>query len=231
MLDWIADRQVYCWLPNETPLTMNLSPVVEESTSIKGVVIPISEYESILIEARIKSEYDNLIDDQEGILVYRSDTRIRGGEGPLTIISSKNEWTSNPALLDDVERFKYGTLRMGERVNYKNVFVEYTERKGKTFTITIAQGEQHFILKAETEAMVKAEANAKAEAEAKAEAKVKADAEAKVAAELKARQEAEAKAKAEAAAKKKSTITCVKGKLTKKVTAVNPKCPRGYKEK
>ena len=27
------------------------------------------------------------------------------------------------------------------------------------------------------------------------------------------------------------TITCVKGKLTKKVTAVNPKCPTGYKKK
>ena len=30
---------------------------------------------------------------------------------------------------------------------------------------------------------------------------------------------------------KKATITCIKGKLTKKVTAVNPKCPAGYKLK
>lgn len=30
---------------------------------------------------------------------------------------------------------------------------------------------------------------------------------------------------------KKKTITCVKGKLTKKVTAVKPKCPAGYKLK
>lgn len=30
---------------------------------------------------------------------------------------------------------------------------------------------------------------------------------------------------------KKTTITCVKGKLTKKVSAVNPKCPTGYKKK
>lgn len=28
-----------------------------------------------------------------------------------------------------------------------------------------------------------------------------------------------------------TTITCIKGKLTKKVTAVNPKCPSGYKKK
>ena len=33
------------------------------------------------------------------------------------------------------------------------------------------------------------------------------------------------------AATKKTTITCVKGKLTKKVTAVGPKCPAGYKKK
>jgi hypothetical protein len=30
---------------------------------------------------------------------------------------------------------------------------------------------------------------------------------------------------------KKSTITCLKGKIQKKVTSVNPKCPTGYKKK
>ena len=34
-----------------------------------------------------------------------------------------------------------------------------------------------------------------------------------------------------APAMKKSTITCVKGKMTKKVTAVSPKCSAGYKKK
>ena len=36
---------------------------------------------------------------------------------------------------------------------------------------------------------------------------------------------------AKAAVTKKTTITCVKGKLTKKVTAVKPKCPADYKVK
>ena len=30
---------------------------------------------------------------------------------------------------------------------------------------------------------------------------------------------------------KKTTITCTKGKTSKKVTAVNPKCPAGYVKK
>ena len=65
--------------------------------------------------------------------------------------------------------------------------------------------------------------------------------------QLKAKEEAEAKAAADkaaadllalqnaAAAKtariKKSTITCIKGKAVKKVTAFSPKCPNGYKQK
>jgi hypothetical protein len=93
-------------------------------------------------------------------------------------------------------------------------------------------------LKAKQEAEVKAAADklaadlkAKQDAEAKAAAELKAkqEAEAKAAAELKAKQEAEAKAAV--AAKKKTTITCVNGKLTKKVTAVKPVCPKGYKKK
>jgi hypothetical protein len=40
-----------------------------------------------------------------------------------------------------------------------------------------------------------------------------------------------ASASAAPAAAKKTSITCVKGKTTKKVTAVNPKCPIGYKKK
>lgn len=42
--------------------------------------------------------------------------------------------------------------------------------------------------------------------------------------------QASAAAKA-AAAKKQTTITCNKGKLTKKVTGINPKCPSGYVKK
>jgi hypothetical protein len=67
--------------------------------------------------------------------------------------------------------------------------------------------------------------NSRAQLDAKAAAE-------KLAAELKAKQEAEARAAADkAAATKKTTITCTKGKFTKKVTAVKPKCPNGYKLK
>jgi M6 family metalloprotease-like protein len=79
-------------------------------------------------------------------------------------------------------------------------------------------------------------------AEAKSKVAQENESKARIAAELKAKQEAEAKAAADkiaaeqlaaskAASMKKTTITCVKGKLTKKVTAVKPKCPSGYKKR
>ena len=83
------------------------------------------------------------------------------------------------------------------------------------------------LVKAE-EARLAADLKAKQEAEVKAaELKAVQAAEAKAAADLKAKQEADAKA----AALKKTTITCLKGKLVKKVTAVKPVCPKGYKKK
>jgi hypothetical protein len=99
----------------------------------------------------------------------------------------------------------------------------------------VAEDKRQEFLKAE-EARLAAELKAKQEAEAKAkleeEAKAKAEAEARAKAEeeAKAKAESEAKAKLEAL-KKKTAIICVKGKLTKKVTAVKPKCPSGYKKK
>jgi hypothetical protein len=70
------------------------------------------------------------------------------------------------------------------------------------------------------------EAASKATAEAQA-AQILANAKAEAATIL-----AEAKVKASASSKsKKITITCIKGKTSKKVTGVKPKCPPGYKKR
>ena len=199
MLGWLSDSDVECHIPDANPKTVYLKPVTSNETSLRGIIVPISEYESILIEARIKSEFDDLSGDQEGVLVYLSDTRIAGGKGPLRIISSKNSWTLDPKRMDDVERFKYGTLRSQERVSYEDTYVEFSGRDKDFFKVTITKGNDYFRA-----------VDAKAAADKAAADKAAAD---------------------KAAAIKKVTITCIKGKVTKKVTAVKPKCPAGYKKK
>ena len=130
--------------------------------------------------------------------------------------------------------FNVRLLTEAEKTQAKAAAELKTKQEAEAKTAAELKAKQEAEAKAAAEAKAKAEAEAKtkAEAEAKAAAELKAkqEAEAKAAAELKAKQEAEAKAKAEAA-KKKITITCVKGNLTKKVTAVKPKCPNGYKKK
>jgi M6 family metalloprotease-like protein len=282
ILGWLTESQVICRLPTEEPYTLELTPISENDNGVKGVILPLSETTAILVEVRVKTKFDTLTPDQEGVLVYFLDTKKPSGQGPLRLVPSKNEWTQKPGLIDDVIRFQEGALALGERVTDSGIFVEYTKRNSNNFTITITKGESYFItkdferkvasekaaaeLKAKQEAEAKAaaeklaaELKAKQEADAKIAAdkaaadKIIADAKAaadKIAVELKAKQEfdsrvaaekiiADAKAEADrilaaakaAAAKKKKTITCVKGKVTKKVTAVKPVCPKGYKKK
>jgi hypothetical protein len=90
-----------------------------------------------------------------------------------------------------------------------------------------AQYRQSIEAKVKAELELKAKQEAEAVAKAAAELKTKQEAEAKAAEELKTKQDREANA----AALKKTTITCIKGKLTKKVIAIKPKCPIGYKKK
>ena len=86
--------------------------------------------------------------------------------------------------------------------------------------------------KAAAELKVKLDAEAKAAAELKAAQDLRAKEEAeKVALELKAKQEAEAQEALKKVIPKKITITCIKGKAIKKVTALKPACPKGYKKK
>jgi hypothetical protein len=178
--------------------------------------------------------------------------KVASLKGPISIQPSEQDLVSNPA--DDVERYSTAPLSTGQFVKVKDlVIVADTVGKDQASFRVFTKGE--FLVKQETEAKAAAELKAKQDADAKAAAELKAkqDAEAKAAAELKAKQEAEAKAAEElrvkqeaeaaavlkakqdaevkAAAAKKTTITCIKGKLIKKVTAVKPKCPSGYKLK
>ena len=94
--------------------------------------------------------------------------------------------------------------------------------------------EEAMAIKAAADALALAEAEAKAKidalAKAEAEAKAKIVALDKAAAEEKAKADAKVLA-AKLAAAKKSTITCVKGKVVKKVTGIKPKCPSGFAKK
>jgi M6 family metalloprotease-like protein len=243
VLDWIPDTDVYCFTKDPNDLSVDLASL-DALQGIRLVAMPISSTKVLAIEYRKKSTLDFGI-VKSGALVYTIDTTKRNFELPIRIVPSE-EALQQPFAenLKDYERYKKAPLG-----NFDSVEIEGLQLanagidSGKGLLVSNKSRSEiktylgNLLLQAkakeEAEAKAAAELKAKQEAEAKAAAELRAkqEAEAKAAVELQAKQEAEAKAAAKLAATKKTTITCVKGKLTKKVTAMKPACPAGYKKK
>jgi hypothetical protein len=127
---------------------------------------------------------------------------------------------------------QFWSVNAGNQFDTAQAYPEVIEAANKFLADQIiieAKAAAEHKAKQELEVRFAAELKAKQEAEAKAAAELKAkqETEAKAAADLKAKKESESKA----ALLKKTTVTCVKGKLVKKVTGVKPVCPKGYKKK
>ena len=190
---------------------------------------PISGLIALVVEFRAESEFDSL-NGNDGLLVYTIDMSVASSEGPISIQPSEQDLVLNPR--DDVEKYSRAPLSSGQSVRVKELVIvaEDVSRERASFRVLTSaefQAKQDSDAKAAAELKAKQEAEAAAKAAVEIKAKQDAEAASKAAADLRAKQEAEAKV----AATKKSTLICSNGKQTKKVTAVKPKCPIGYKVK
>ena len=233
---WLDDASVLCDLEGQSLSSIKLWNL-SANTGTRLYVKLLSDSKALIIENRNNTSFD-ILNENQGALIYILDFTVPTFKGPIQIVPSiedlPNLWR------DDVEKYKNATLtlnqtaQVGERVfQVLKQTVDYIEIRSYSLDefSRIKQLEKQENEVAEAKAKAGAEAKAKAEAEAKAKAEAEAKLKAEAEAEAKAKAEAEAKAKAKAEVSKKKTITCVKGKLTKKVTAINPKCPKGYKKK
>ena len=224
-----------------SPLT-NLIPIIELTDSVSKKVFQtrlfaksssgLTFYEATIL-------YTQAFQYNHGAIARAVVNSMCNSSGERQVFNARGYITSM-ALLEpiypDVPCDAQGSSIVTKTSQLKNeeLFCKLNPNRGNTLTWMKnqeAEAKAAAELKAKQEAEVKAaaELKAKQEAEVKAAAELKAkqEAEAKAAAELKAKQEAEAKATATT----KITITCTKGKLIKKVTAVKPVCPKGYKKK
>lgn len=225
---WIEDTEVVCDYSTSANATHTLTPL-NQNLGKKLYVHPIDGSLALVVELRTESEFDAL-KGNDGLLVYLIDTKVASLKGPISIQPSEQDLVINPR--DDVEMYSRAPLSSGQSVKVKDLVIlaeDVSKDKANFKVLTTAE----YLAKKDVDAKAAVELNAKQEAELKAAAELKAkidaeEAAAKAAAVLKAKQEAAA---AKAAALKKTTIICVKGKLTKKVISVKPKCPSGYKAK
>jgi M6 family metalloprotease-like protein len=217
-LGWLADENVQCVSEKVDIKTdsVNNSFNIDNPGQDQLIVVPTGPTTALFIDVikrsdrRLLSFYSLDNDIRPSITAYRSTNRA------LSI-----EVTNNLGVASYIESPKYTLLikdNTGGKLSISLIPRDLVKSDPGKQLFTDAENNRTSSLKL---------AQAEKEAKAAAELKAKQEAEAKAAAELKAKQEAEAKA----AAAKKSTITCVKGKLTKKFTSVKPKCPIGYKLK
>jgi len=223
VLGWIPDTDVYCFSKDPNDLAVDLASL-DALQGIRLVAMPITSTKVLAIEYRKKSTLDFGI-VKSGALVYTVDTTKRNFELPIRIVPSE-EALQQPFVenLKDYERYKGAPLGSFDSVEIEGLQVANTGiDSGKGLLISNKSRSE---IKAYLGNLL-LQAKAETEAKAAVELKAKQEAEAKAAAEAKAKQKAAAKA----AAAKKTTITCIKGKLTKKVTALKPKCPMRFKKK
>jgi hypothetical protein len=237
VLGWLPDSEVQCLSSISQSSIYKFSFDYTKTNQV--LVIRADNNENYVVET-------TKVNGQRYIAFYSVDNE---GRPPLTFFQERSQAQSGGTEIEDytvigtqlkspkytllVSSLDSSSITVHLASTTQTTSAEFKDLVTKSAELKL-KFEQEFQSKARaaTEAKAAADLKLKQEADAKvAEAlKAKQEADAKTAAELKAKQEAESKAALTAAAKK-STITCVKGKLMKKVTAVNPKCPAGYKKK
>ena len=82
-LGWLRDTQVACI--TSFPTSVQLTPLPIPG-GIKAVVVPLTETTALVVESRGRLGYDLRL-SKEGALIYKVDTSVRTGEGPIVVDS------------------------------------------------------------------------------------------------------------------------------------------------
>jgi M6 family metalloprotease-like protein len=206
---WFDETSVVCDLNFPTKNQVTLNPLSGNSGK-RLFVAPLSPSKLLAIEFRTETKYDKL-SGEVGLLVYEVDLAIPGLKGPIRVQVSEGDVVV--LAQNDREKYAKATLTVGQTLYFENYVIRSTAQSNESASFIIETKQQYqTFLAAEKLAADKAAADKAVSDKAVADAKA-------------------ASEKAVVAAKKRTTITCIKGKIVKKVTAVKPKCPAGYKKK
>ena len=93
-LGWLRDTQVACI--KSFPASVQLTPLPIPG-GVKAVVVPLTETTALVVESRRLLGYDLYL-RKEGALVYKIDTSVQSGEGPI-VVGSISKPPNDSALL------------------------------------------------------------------------------------------------------------------------------------
>jgi len=216
--------------------TPNLQPVVELTDRNQVITFPArligtnSSNSQQIFEAIL--QYTQARQFEYGAIAKPEVHNMCNATGEIEVIGSRGYVTSMAKL---VPISNGGECRNGSQpvyslnylgINEKLICMNYPAKSNRYSW----QTESEFIA-AHAEQVAADKALAEKEAAKNAEAKAQADKLAAIKAEEERAAAEKAAAEKAAALRKKTSITCVNGKLTKKITALHPTCPAKYKKK
>lgn len=125
-LGWLEPKQITCQF-DATTLEETLSPI-ETSSGKKLLVVPINRHRTYVFEVRRRIGLDTVI-CKEGVLVYRVDSNVFNGGGPIQAISP-----SHLSCLPDSTPFT-----LGEKYEDSNIAFEVIGNDGTQFRIRVTR--------------------------------------------------------------------------------------------
>lgn len=121
LLGIVESTQLHCITSSETS-THWLVPVAKSSKALKGVVIPLSTTEAIIVESRRAIEYDVALSRKTeliGAVVYSLDSKVPYRRTPVKVIKvlkDKEEVTTNGYKIKVVESGEFGDVIQIEKI-------------------------------------------------------------------------------------------------------------------
>lgn len=139
-LGWLKPQQIACGV--RSGATVRLHPVAKPGEGTAALIVPLSEYEMIVVESRHRLGFDAAAPHthqngamprhgllEEGVLVYTVDSRIDNGQLPIKIAGDAGN-----SHVDD-----FPTLQAGESVTVAGYTIAVTADDGDTHSVQITR--------------------------------------------------------------------------------------------
>lgn len=256
LLGWLPDEEVSC-LTDTKEAKLDLEPINSRQSGIKGVVVRLSSSTALLLESRQGGGYDSTLDsDEKGVVVFLLNTKISSGSGPIRVIPRTNEYSNTPfsSSLQDKERFLKAPIAPGDAIIYEGIRIINIGTPGKDKVIVTTGADPR------TVPALSVRTSEKYQVGVSVSLNPKSPSSGPFVVESLSPSVCEASALTISTRRAGTcslrvwqqgsglyfasqplvvrfliqdqiTITCVKGKEIKKVTAEKPKCPRGFRKR
>jgi len=221
---WLPGESASCITPDFTEIKeITINPLSNKDSN-RAIVVRLGTEKALVAEYRTQTRFDLINADSKlsGLLVYSVDGSRPADEAPMSIIRKANLINTSPPLSD-------AALQVGELIEKEGIVIGVTEKTDEYMKVLVGKSlnrsdiEARLFEKLAERAALKRKILQEAisnepQVETAPKSKVGVDSAPII------------KSGSVKSSLKQQTIKCLKGKVAKKVTGTNPKCPVGYKK-